>query len=57
MFWEHIWELANNPEALSQYDIEAVYGNAVYTKLRPGLIYVFKITASGQGYPEVVPEL
>jgi hypothetical protein len=57
MFWEHIWELANNPEALSQYDIEAVYGNAVYTKLRPGLIYVFKITASGQVYPEVVPEL
>lgn len=57
MFWEHIWELANNPESLSQYDIEAVYGNAVYTKLRPGLIYVFKITAGGQVYPEVVPEL
>lgn len=57
MFWEHIWELANNPESLGQYDIEAVYGNAVYTKLRPGLIYVFKITASGQVYPEVVPEL
>jgi len=57
MFWEHIWELANNPESLGQYDIEAVYGNAVYTKLHPGLIYVFKITASGQVYPEVVPEL
>ncbi|MBN2513879.1 MAG: hypothetical protein JXB18_13160 [Sedimentisphaerales bacterium] len=57
MFWEHIWELVHDPEALSQYDIKAIYGNAVYTKLRPGLIYVFKITASGQVYPEVVPEL
>jgi hypothetical protein len=57
MFWEHIWQLANDPELLKKYDIEAVYGNAVYSKLRPGLIYVFKITPTGQVYPEVVPEL
>ncbi len=57
MFWEHIWQLANDTELLKQYDIEAVYGNAVYSKLRPGLIYVFKITPTGQVYPEVVPEL
>jgi hypothetical protein len=57
LFWEHIWDLAGNPESLRQYDIEAVYGNAVYTKLRPGLIYVFQITPSGQVYPQVVPEL
>jgi hypothetical protein len=57
LFWEHIWDLAENPESLRQYDIEAVYGNAIYTRLRPGLIYVFQITPSGQVYPQVVPEL
>jgi hypothetical protein len=57
LFWEHIWDLADNPESLRQYDIEAVYGNAVYTRLRPGVIYVFQITSSGQVYPQVVPEL
>lgn len=57
LFWDHIWQLANDTELLKQYDIEAVYGNAVYSKLRPGLIYVFKITPSGQVYPEIVPEL
>ncbi|MBM4102503.1 MAG: hypothetical protein FJ263_00425 [Planctomycetes bacterium] len=57
LFWEHIWDLADNPESLRQYDIEAVYGNAVYTRLRPGVIYVFQITPSGQVYPQVVPEL
>ncbi len=57
LFWEHIWDLADNPESLRQYGIEAVYGNAVYTRLRPGVIYVFQITPSGQVYPQVVPEL
>jgi hypothetical protein len=57
MFWEHIWDLAQNPDALKEYDIEAVYGNAVYTRLRPGLIYVFQINPSGQVWPQVVPEL
>jgi hypothetical protein len=57
LFWEHIWDLADNPESLRQYGIEAVYGNAVYTRLRLGVIYVFQITSSGQVYPQVVPEL
>jgi hypothetical protein len=57
VFWEHIWDLTENPEALKEYDIEAVYGNVVYTRLRPGLIYVFQITSSGQVWPQVVPEL
>jgi len=57
LFWEHIWDLANNPESLRRYDIDAVYGSAVYTRLRPGLIYVFQITPAGQVYPQVVPEL
>lgn len=57
LFWEHIWQLANDPERLSQYGVEAVYGNAVYQKIRPGLIYVFKITPSGQVYPETIPDI
>jgi len=57
MFWSHIWDLANDPERLAQHDIEAVYGNAVYSRLRKGLIYVFKISSTGQVYPEVVPDL
>lgn len=55
MFWSHIWDLANDLEKLAEYDIEAIYGTAVYSKLRSGLIYVFKIDSTGQVYPEVVP--
>jgi hypothetical protein len=57
IFWTAIWDLANDPEALQRHGIKAIYGNAVYKKLRPGLIYVFKISASGQVYPETVPDL
>ena len=57
MFWDTIWNLANDPEALEKHGIKAVYGNAVYKKLRPGLIYVFKISAGGHVYPETVPDL
>ncbi len=57
MFWSNIWTLANDPEKLAQYDIEAIYGTAVYSKLRSGLIYVFKINSTGQVYPEVVPDI
>ena len=57
MFWSSIWELANDPEKLKEYDIEAIYGNAVYSRLQEGLIYVFKIDSTGQFYPEVVPDM
>ena len=57
LFWSNIWELANNTEKLKQYDIEAIYGNVVYASLREGLIYVFKISPTGQVYPEVVPDI
>jgi hypothetical protein len=57
LFWTGIWELANDPDKLKQYDIEAVYGNVVYSKLKKGFIYIFKITSAGQLYPEVVPEM
>ena len=57
MFWEAIWDLANDPEALRAHGVKAIYGNAVYKRLRPGLIYVFKIGADGQIYPETVPDM
>lgn len=57
LFWSAIWDLANDPDALRRHGIKAVYGNAVYKKLRPGLIYVFKISPTGQVYPETVPDL
>ncbi|MBC8206395.1 MAG: hypothetical protein ISR85_04775 [Kiritimatiellales bacterium] len=56
-FWSAIWNLANDPEALERHGIKAVYGNAVYKKLKPGLIYVFKISPTGQLIPETVPDL
>ena len=56
-FWEAIWDLSNNPEALREHGIKAIYGNAVYKRLRPGLIYVFKIGANGQVYPETVLDM
>jgi hypothetical protein len=57
LFWSSIWDLANDPEKLKEYDIKAIYGNVVYQKLRPGLIYVFKISPTGQVYPEIVPDM
>jgi len=57
VFWSGIWDLANDPERLKQYGVKAIYGNVVYSKLRPGLIYVFKISAAGQVYPEIVPDM
>lgn len=57
LFWNGIWDLANDPNRLDELGVRAVYGNAVYHKLQPGLIYVFKISATGTLYPEAVPDL
>lgn len=57
LFWSNIWDLANDPDKLKEHDIEAIYGNAVYSRLKEGLIYVFKISPAGQVYPEVVPDI
>jgi len=56
-FWSAIWDLSNDPEKLNEYGITAIYGNAVYKKLRPGFIYVFKIRNTGEVYPETVPDM
>ncbi len=57
LFWSEIWDLAHNKQRLKEYGIEAVFGTAVYSELRPGLIYIFKVSATGQVYPEIIPDL
>jgi len=57
LFWSSIWSLANDTEKLKQYGIKAIYGNVVYSRLTEGLIYVFKISPSGQVYPEIIPDM
>ena len=56
-FWAAVWELANDPQKLSKLGVQAIYGNAVYSQLKPGVIYLFKISNTGQVYPETVPEM
>ncbi|MHC4287097.1 MAG: hypothetical protein ACYSSJ_02210, partial [Planctomycetota bacterium] len=43
LFWDEIWQLSNNPKRLEKIGIKAVYGNAIYRQLKPGLIYIFKV--------------
>ncbi len=57
LFWNEIWALSNNPKRLESLGIKAVYGNAVYRKLKPGLIYIFKVSSTGTLYPEIIPDL
>jgi hypothetical protein len=57
LFWSNIWDLANNPEKLNEFGITALYGNVIYSQLKPDLIYVFKISPTGQLYPEIVPDM
>lgn len=53
-FWQAIWDLANDPNRLSAYGVKAVFGNAIYTRMQPGKVYLFKISPTGQMYPEAV---
>jgi hypothetical protein len=55
LFWTNIWDLANDPQKLQRYGIEAIYGNVTYVKLKKGLLYIFRISPTGQVYPEVIP--
>ncbi len=57
MFWSSIWDLANDRDKLTEYGIEAIYGNGIYSRLDTGLIYVFKLTPTGHFYREVIPDI
>ena len=54
VFWDAIWNLANNAKQLSDYGLTAVFGNAIYIQPIPGKVYLFKISPTGQIYPETV---
>lgn len=54
VFWEALWDLANDPQQLIEYGVTAVFGNAIYTKMQPDKVYLFKISPTGQIYPEVL---
>lgn len=53
IFWDAIWELANDPEKLRDYGLTAIFGNAIYIRPIPGKVYLFKISPTGQIYPEI----
>jgi hypothetical protein len=57
LFWTNIWDLANDPRKLDQYGIDAIYGNDLYFKMIPGLVYIFKITPTGQFYRVTVLDI
>ena len=54
IFWDAIWELANDTDKLNSYGVTAVFGNAIYIRPKPGKVYLFKISATGQIYPETI---
>jgi hypothetical protein len=55
IFWDEIWQLANDPERLNEIGVTAVDGKVVYKQLRPGFIYVMKVSSGGDLFAEVVP--
>jgi hypothetical protein len=54
LFWSEIWQLANDLNRLRAAGVQGVYGNALYTKLQPGMLYLFKFRNTGQLYLETV---
>jgi len=54
IFWKAIWDLANDPDQLSQYGVTAVFGNAIYSRMQTDQITLFKISPTGQIYPEIL---
>lgn len=57
IFWEGIWDLANEPGKLREQGVKAVNGTAVYNRLKPDRIYVFKVGSTGTFKIEVMPQL
>ena len=57
LFWSEIWQLSDDTDRLRSAGIQAVYGSATYKRLRPGFIYVLKISNTGSIFPETVPDI
>jgi len=54
IFWNAVWGLANDPGKLDDYGLSAVFGNAIYIQPLPDKVYLFKISPTGQIYPEII---
>lgn len=54
VFWDAIWNLAENPAQLTEYGVTAIYGNAIYARMQPDQVYLFKISPTGQIYPKLL---
>ena len=54
VFWDAIWDLANDTKLLGDYGITAIFGNAIYIRPKPGKVYLFIISPTGQIYPETI---
>lgn len=46
-FWNALWDLAHNSQALAELGIHALYGNAVSIQPRPRFLYTVKLSAAG----------
>lgn len=51
VFWTAIWDLANDPQRLAGAGVTAIYGNAVYVRMQPGVVYLFNLNKAGQITP------
>jgi len=47
LFWNAIWDLANDTDKLQNEGVRAIHGKVAYQQLRPGRTYVFRVTRSG----------
>lgn len=47
VFWDSVWELEQNPEALVDLGVRGVVGKAVYKRMQPDKIYTFRMGADG----------
>lgn len=58
VFWDAIWDLSNDPDRLQSLGVQAIHGSVAYRQLRPGVIYSFKISNTGQLISDIAaPEL
>lgn len=52
--WARFWDLAADPEAAAREGVSVAQGEAVYTRMRPGLLY--RITLAANGGLSIRPE-
>ena len=54
LFWTNIWDLANDPNKLQEYGINAIFGDVLYFKMKKECIYIFKLSPTGNFYPDAI---